>query len=50
MNFRYPIKTEEAVVTVVFERPGARPEEIIAALEEALYVERVRARGTLSTG
>ncbi len=42
MHFRYPIQTEEAVVTVVFERPRATPKEIIAALEEALVVEKAR--------
>lgn len=42
MTFRYPIQTEEATVTVVFERPQADPEEIIAALEQALEGEKAQ--------
>ena len=42
MTFRFPIQTSEAVVTVAFDKPKASFEEIIAALEEALVVERAR--------
>ena len=42
MVFRYPIQTEEAVVTLVFDRPRASQEDIIAALEEALRGEKDR--------
>lgn len=42
MSFRYPIQTEEAVVTVSFNKHRASQEEIIAALEEALSVEKAR--------
>ena len=42
MTFRYPIQTEEAVVTLVFDRPRATQEEIVAALEEALQTEKDR--------
>ena len=42
MSFRYPIQTQEAMVSVVFDRPKASTEEIILALEEALTIERGR--------
>lgn len=43
-HFRYPIQTEEAVVTVVFPRSRADLEDIIAALEQALAYEKERRR------
>ncbi len=42
MTFRYPIQTSDAAITVVFDRPRATQEEIVAALEEALAGERAR--------
>lgn len=42
MAFRYPIQTDDALVTLTFERPSATQEEIIAALEQALEGERAR--------
>jgi ParB family chromosome partitioning protein len=44
MAFRYPIQTERALVTITFEQPKVDQEEIVAALEEALSVERARLR------
>jgi hypothetical protein len=44
MEFRYPIQTEEAVVTVHFPRPRAQLEDVIRALQEALDGERARLR------
>lgn len=42
MTFRYPIQNEEALVTITFEKPKANLQEIIAALEEAIVVEKAR--------
>lgn len=48
MAFRYPIQTEEAVITVVFDRPMATQEEIVRALEEALEGEKARLKSSAS--
>ncbi len=47
MAFRYPIHTDEAVVTVAFaDRASADLDDIIAALEQALEGERQRRQGS----
>jgi ParB family chromosome partitioning protein len=38
----YPLQTKEALVTVAFRKAEANPAEIVAALEEALAVERAK--------
>src|SRR5262249_30391340 len=42
MDFRYPIRTSEAVVTVQFHRSRADLTDIVRALEEALNGEKAR--------
>jgi ParB family chromosome partitioning protein len=42
MHYRYPIQTDDALVTLTFDRPSATTEEIVAALEQALDTEKAR--------
>lgn len=41
-KLRFPFKTKDAVITVVFEREDAGPAEVVSALSEALKVAKLK--------